>query len=277
MHIHKNLKTFAKKFTEKNPRYSALLLDARGHGKSSKKIEQSQKFQFDPPHTMKECAMDVIETINHLNLTKSENESPIGIIGHSFGARIALQYLHTLSNPKEQQQSSISPPQQTWLLDAVPGHAHSSVENVIRAVSSIEIPISNKKQLVHDLTEKKLIDPAIAAWMTTNLIPMKDSNGFDFSFDLDIVLCILDQFQNQDFNQILKDIQMSRSASQSCQIHMVRALKNKSWTTDILQSFRPFMNSSQNFLKIHELNTGHWVHVDDLNGLLNVLNPSFKR
>lgn len=271
----KNLRTTAKQFTKLHPQLSALVMDSRGHGASTS--FKNEKYKFDQPHTMKNCATDVIETLRHLNLTGSRNnndQSPVGIIGHSFGARVALEYTNTLACEKTS--NDISPPTQTWLLDSVPGSAQASVAQVIRAVSSVALPIEGKKQLVEDLTKNKGVDAAIAAWMTTNLIPSTDGKGgFQFAFDMNIVLPLLDSFPQQDFYQLLRNIQKARSITSSPALHVniVRALKNDAWTPAIMNEFETF---DGNFLKIHSLNTGHWVHVDDLSGLMNAMHNSFE-
>jgi len=75
----RNLRSPAKLLTEKYPYLQALLLDARGHGKSP---------SFHPPHDIQNSTIDVMETLKYLNLV--DKKSPIAVIGHSFGGRIAL-------------------------------------------------------------------------------------------------------------------------------------------------------------------------------------------
>jgi len=251
-------------------------LDARGHGSSTS--FNNNKYKFEEPHTMSNCAMDVIETVRYLNLTMGStndtNQSPVGVIGHSFGARVALEYTHALACNNTSY--GISPPSQTWLLDSVPGKAQSSVAHVIQAVSSVSIPISGKKELVEDLTKNKGVDPAIAAWMTTNLIPCTDgSGGFQFAFDMKIVLSILESFPKQDFYQLLRQLEKvdAIKSPSSLELNLVRALKNDAWSKDVMTQFEQF---DKGFLKIHSLNTGHWVHVDDLAGLLDVMQSGFQ-
>lgn len=254
----KNLRTAAKRLTERHTHLSALLVDARGHGGSS---------SFHPPHTLHSCTMDVVNTVQDLNL----DTSPTGIVGHSFGARIALDYLHTLCNSDDDATTNLSPPRQTWLLDSVPGYAHSSVADVIQAVSTVSLPIPNKKHLVNDLTTRANVDPAIAAWMTTNLTPHISKDGFQFTFDLDVVLPILEDFPRQDFYALLADVQDHQH--HPCNVHVVRAGRNASWTPKIVEELEKF---NDKFLKMHALDTGHWVHVDDLNGLLDCMQSSFE-
>lgn len=262
-------------------------MDARGHGMST--AQQNPNQNFPEPHSLKNCALDVIQTLQHLQLTSDSSKvkvnnhqdpSPVGIIGHSFGARVAIEYLHTLSyrnpsRPSSSLSSSLTPPHHTWLLDAVPGAAHASVANVIHALQNVSLPISSKQALVEELIQKQRLDPPIAHWMTTNLVPSPDKNGFEFAFDLEMVTSILQQFNYQSVHALLRDIQSSTAplGNNGPKVNVVRALKNDSWTADVLSEFDSYRSE---FLHMHTLNTGHWVHVDDLNGLLKVMQDSFR-
>lgn len=66
----KNLRSFVKRFTEKHTHISALLLDARGHGASYSpdEIKQNNK-----PITLKTCALDLIKTVESLDLTNDKS------------------------------------------------------------------------------------------------------------------------------------------------------------------------------------------------------------
>lgn len=257
----KNLRTFAKRLIKVHPHLSVLLLDARGHGLSPGST-------LEPPHTISNCAVDVIKTVQQLNLVGKN--SPIGVVGHSFGGRIALEYLHQTRLDAE---GIVSPPKTTWLLDTVPGNAHSSVSEVFRSISSIPIPIKSRKDLIHDLTNHHGVSPEIATWMTTNLVP-STGGGYKFLFDLEVGNQILEDFQTQDFYSLLEDIEDANcNTKDTIRVDLVRGGKNKAWTKEIIAKFSNF---KQDFFSMHVLpNAGHWVHVDDLDGLIKLLHQRF--
>jgi len=192
------------------------------------------------------------------------------------------QYLHTLTACQQQQPSpyKVLPPKHTWLLDTVPGVAHKSVDDVFRAICKIPRPISSKKELVRMMIEDEDIDPEIAAWMTTNLY--KTDKGFDFIFDLDVVKLLLNDFPNQDFIGMLSDYSnIMEKRDNHSKIHMVIAGKNRAWTDEILLRLKDIncriKNSKEPLLDLVFLeNAGHWVHIDDLDGLMNAMNNSFE-
>jgi hypothetical protein len=328
----KNLRTLAKKFT-KETGMSALLLDLRGHGQSNNNSNTPTAHttstththeddtepaldQHEPPHSIYNCSMDVIHTVASLNLVGED--SPIGVVGHSFGGRTALSYHHTtllqqfnqqqqLEEDDEDSQSTYSsntgavlPPEQCWILDSCPGKAHESVAGVIEAVSSINMPIGSKKELVEALMEKN-ISNAIASWMTTNLQRNRTRSGnglgYEFMFDLDVVRGILNDFPEQDmFQQLRESIEFeihpqnigSGSGSgtgtgNKRTIHKVIAGRNSAWSSDILEELGAIriqaMNSSGkngHDLKVLTLDTGHWVHIDDLDGLIRAMTKEFQ-
>lgn len=204
------------------------------------------------------------------------------MVGHSFGARLALEYTNILCLGQEN--NIIEPPTQTWMLDAIPGKPQADVRDVIYALSDIK-SITSKKDLIRDLTSSKKyqVSPQIASWMTTNLIPSKRKEGtFSFSFDLDLAHDVLNDMDNQDFFERYENIYKYEEGKKrrNLQINIVRGGKNKSWSPEILDKFDSFLgkHNSNNycFMQMHLLkNAGHWVHIDDLDGLLHAMDECF--
>jgi len=262
------------------------VLDLRGHGRSHLSPTPLNATQgLSTPsssHTIQSCSQDIIDTVEALNLTGTDH-SPIGVVGHSLGGRCALQYTHQLLKQQQLQPSNtvtLHPPKHTWLLDTVPGKAHESVSQVVEAISSVPMPVDNKKELVRILTKEKGLDLAIASWMTTNLKRKKShsgEDGFEFIFDLDVAQSILNDFPNQDFLGTVQECLVSAQGKHK--MHLVMAGKNSAWTDDIVGQLHQ-MNSTMADNSMLEMVTlpkaGHWVHIDDLEGLMKVLNSGFR-
>jgi hypothetical protein len=67
----------------------------------------------------------------------------------------------------------------------VPGQVHLSVHNVIKAISSIPLPIKSKSNLAATLMKQHNFDKGTAAWMASNLRPVQGGGGgFEWIFDL---------------------------------------------------------------------------------------------
>jgi len=243
------------------------------------------RYDTQSPHTIQNCAFDVMQTLQSLNLTGKQ--SPIGVVGHSLGGRIALQYTHalikndemkqTLPSPGkgEEERRRLHPPQHTWLLDTVPGKAHSSVSHVIHAVSNVSMPVSSKKELVSILKEKN-VELAIAQWMTTNLRKSDCGKGFEFIFDLEVAMAILEDFSSQEFLQLMDEcLSLGHMSQEDKHFHLVMGGKNKAWTDKVLADLE---NLRANFSRLNLISlpkAGHWVHIDDLDGLMSAMDNAF--
>lgn len=201
--------------------------------------------------------------------------SPVGIVGHSFGGRCALQYVHTLKNDQCNEDHNIFPPKCTWLLDTVPGKAHGSVSNVIQALTKINISkITSKQELVKVLTWEYKINKSIANWMTTNL-RKNDDDRFEFSFDLDTVQGVLNDFPKQDFMKLITECTIRKSSiDEGEKLYLVMAGMNKAWTNDIVTDLQ-YLEENQELELVTLPKAGHWVHVDDLDGLMNAMEQCF--
>ena len=193
--------------------------------------------------------------------------SPIAICGHSLGGRIALQYSNDLTKTSTH---GIRPPQQTWILDSVPGQPDPSVHSVVKAISSIPLPISSKSGLSKTLKEKYHFNKTIAMWMASNLKPM--DGGFEWIFDLNIAKELLSNFAEQNFHEQIGNITTQQV------VHLVMAGRNHEWTQHIIDGLQSIQREPSERFQLHKLvNAGHWVHVDDLEGLLELMVGSLKR
>ena len=204
-------------------------------------------------HSFEDCVGDVIQATSAFDVES--------IVGHSFGGRMALQYAATVENPSLRR---------VWLLDTVPGKANESVERVIHAVDEILTEIHegaagnedwDRNQIVQKFQELG-IDVSIAQWLASSY---KDK---DFGFDLQVIQDILPDFMTQDFYGLLETI---LHPDKNIRIDLVRGGKNKEWDIDILRKLEGIQSKYPNKFALHVLPTaGHWVHVDDLGGLINI-------
>ena len=226
---------------------------------------------------------DIINTLSNPKLGLTGLNSPAAIYGHSLGGWISLQYLHTLCSSTRQLNDDgdmeLEPPRQTWVLNYVPGQADPSVHSVLRAISSLPTHIPLKAWLVDTLVKEYSMNKAVAMWMATNLRDRGDKS-FDWIFDLSIANELVDNFSDQNFVELIHDVTTATSAdgakSSNSTVQLVMAGKNNLWSEEIdseLQSIPSFQKSSPSSLfQMHTLDkAGHWVHVDDVDGLLKLM------
>jgi len=254
----KNLKTLAKKVvathnSSKNTTTTrGVLMDLRGHGRSTHS-------NFEGPHTFDSCVNDVQTTL-------SDNaQFPSLVMGHSWGGRIALQYTHRLLMDGSIPNDSVP---SLWLLDTVPGQAHNSVLQVLDAVQRINFVNKSRSDVAHELIDSGLDGP-IAQWLASTLQQDKETKLLKWGFDVNVVREIMPEFQNQDFIGMLKDI-----LTEGGNVHLVKGGLNNAWEESprILMQLNELQDDHPYQFEQHTLpKAGHWVHVDDLPGLLNIV------
>ena len=242
----RNLRSLARRLTERLPGWRAMTLDLRNHGASP---------GAPPPHTVEACARDlalVFETVG----------VPDVVLGHSFGAKVALAWAGGAARA----------PRQVWLLDAPIGasdHASDADEGgevtaVIAAVASVPMPVASRAALVEALRESGLAEP-VARWMTTNLRP--EGPGLVWRFDLAAIPAMLVSFAATDLWPVLAPL-----ARRGCQVVVVRAGRGGRFSDD--ERARLAEAATRGLLtELVIPHVGHWLHTEDPEALLALLVP----
>ena len=231
----RNWRSFARGLSAALPGWRMVLVDLRGHGDSA---------ALGPPYTVAQCAADVAAL----------GIDPEVIIGHSFGGKVVLSYTAKLPAAL----------QQTWVLDAIPSPSPGDedaqeVSRVIAALRAIP-PLERRTDLVGILTGMGFSE-TLARWMTTNL--QRTPDGLRWRFDLSAIAALITDYFALDLWDVLE------TPTSDLEIHVVRALHSERWTPDVLQRFDDLSLSSD--VTLHDLDAGHWVHVDNPAGLIQIM------
>ena len=112
------------------------------------------------------------------------------------------------------------------------------------------------------------MDKGVAQWLASSY----NAKTGDFGFDLDLVRNIQPEFANQDFVGLLRSILEANSDSAtSTDVHLVRGGKNDAWSVPVLAELDALVKEFPQTFHVHVLpSAGHWVHVDDLPGLVGL-------
>lgn len=245
-----NWRSFVRRLVTAHPTWLFVLVDLRNHGDST---------GAPPPHTVAACAADLAALAEHRGL------EPSLVCGHSFGGKVGLIYARDHAVDLDE----------LWLLDApigvIPqGGAHPSVrqiEDVMAAVRSVPLPLPSRDALVQALTDKGL-SHALGQWMTTNL--RLGVGGYRWRFDLDAITAMLADYYSVDGWSVVA------SPPPHLAIHAVQGGKSDRLGADDVARLEALSDAGA--VHLHTLpDAGHWLHVDDPEGLIALLDAALTR
>lgn len=240
-----NLRGLARRLVERLPGWRAITLDLRNHGESR---------GAPPPHTVAACADDLARLSAQLGAFDV-------VIGHSFGAKVALAWAAR----------AISPPSQVWLLDAPIGARDRAtdtggareIEAVMDAIAALPLPIASRSALVEALRAQGLPE-AICQWMTTNL--REQGTGFAWRFDLEAIRQMVESFWQTDLWPALEALAGKTRA------FLVRAGRGGRFS----DAERARIAGAVARGRLEEFvipHVGHWLHTEDPEALLALMIP----
>jgi len=231
----RNWASFARRLVEERPRWGCVLLDLRLHGRSQ---------GFEPPHTLSACVQDLMALADALE------RRPDGILGHSFGGKVALMSVASLA------------PAQVWVIDSTPSRRTpgGSAYRMLQILKRYKGPFSDRREAVAAL-EAEGFASHVARWMATNLISTSD--GYRWRFDPADIESLLDDFFRLDLWDVVE------APTPTSEIRLVRATESDVVTADELDRFE--RAASDGRVVAHELRGGHWLHVDNAEGLVTLV------
>ena len=234
-----NWRGFVQKWAQLRPDLRMVLVDLRNHGTSD---------HYDEENTLMQCAWDILDLQDAIGAFQA-------IVGHSFGGKVALQCAVTPSNMDLEE---------VWALDSYPGmlckdsQDQSEVSSVVNTLRNVSMPLQKRSDLKNHLLQKGF-SRMLSQWMTTNLIFKED--GYYWRFYLNGIEALLQDYFAQDLWFVLEDPSLSVDA------HLLRALQSDRWDEEAISRLENLPSRSS----YHTLDAGHWVHVDDPDGVLRLL------
>ncbi|HTM47014.1 MAG TPA: alpha/beta hydrolase [Polyangiaceae bacterium] len=236
-----NLQGFVRKLHAARSDWGFVLSDVRGHAGSMNAPE---------PHSLQACAGDLEQLAAQLG------RRPRALIGHSFGGKVCLQYA----------QHSAEGLEQLWLLDTSPGlvqlDENSEVGKVMAAAVSVAQPITQRSEVARAMRERGLPDK-IASWMTTNL--RRVGEHYEWAVNFDIARTLLADYAASDFWPFLEAEKTSGLES-----HWI--VGEHSDRISPAQRERGAALPVSAKVHVHVLpGAGHWVHVDNPQGLVDLM------
>ena len=242
----RNWHGIARRMARRWPDWRFILMDLRGHGHSRK---------ASPPHDLAACAED-------LEALAADAGWPETVIGHSFGGKVALQFAADHGENLEA----------VWLLDSPPGvrqesdGGSSALAHMIEVLKTIPVPVARRADVTAALKQGGVQD-VLAGWMATNLRSV-GADAYDWNFNVAAVETLLADYWKADFYPWLSE------AREGPEIHAVRAARSDRWSDEDVVQLDAL--SSAGRLHVHVLpDAGHWLHVDDPDGLMAAMDATF--
>jgi pimeloyl-ACP methyl ester carboxylesterase len=222
-----NLRGLAQRLAQADTGLVAVLVDLRGHGRSP---------ELAPPHSLAACAQDLVRL-------ESAIELPVaGVIGHSFGGKVALAY-HALRPELER----------VALLDSAPSARPDRVGSeetaaVIAMLERAPVRFASRQDFIAYVHENGH-SRSIADWLAMNLA--REPAGFRLRTNVALIRALLDDYFSQDLWLVLEQ---SRA-----RVELVIAGNSAVYSSEDIARAQALGGS----IHTHVIpGAGHWVHVD---------------
>jgi len=234
-----NLRTVARRFVDARPSWTAWLVDLRGHGRSPKGA---------PDPSLEAAAGDLAR------LAARTAPPLVAIAGHSFGGKVALEALRIGMGSLER----------VFAIDSMPGarepfRGTDSALTVIETLESLPDTFSSKAAFVDAITAAGYARP-LALWLTLSL--QRADGGVRFALDLGEVRALLLDYFARDLWPVVE------RPPDDARVHLVIGDRSTSYSPADRERARALAGDR---VTVDILPAGHWVHVDDPDGLLRVL------
>ncbi len=219
-----NWRTIARRLVAARPEWGALLVDLRMHGRSQ---------GAPPPHTIDAAADDLARLAGSLELPVA------GVVGHSFGGKVALALRGKLALAE------------VWVLDATPGARQEprddpdSAQHVLDALRGLPRAFPDRAAFVAGLTGAGF-SRALADWLAMNLEP--EGSGYRLRLDLDAVGELLADYYRRDLWSALE--------SGPGAAHLVVAVRSRALDQEDRR------RAASLPIALHTIEAGHWLHME---------------
>jgi len=249
----RNLRGFARKLARENPAWQFVLVDLRCHGGTA-----VAGLTSDAVNSVDGASEDVLRLLKKLNLF------PKMLIGHSFGGKVVMKMVDQFGS------KALPRPVQVWVLDTVPGDVEQDPDcrdhpgDLIERLLRFPLPIRSPNVLVKDLMRDG-VSFEVASWVATNLSMHPSGLGYCWTFDLQGIKQMYESYKSSDLWSVVE------YPPQGLSIDFVKAERSTFRWAGADHHRIESTGASVHVLK----NAGHWVHSDNPDGLLRIMQSSF--
>ncbi|XP_020595394.1 uncharacterized protein LOC110035506 [Phalaenopsis equestris] len=166
--------------------------------------------------------------------------------------------------------------EQLWVLDSVVGTVSSDesdgeVEKVLQTLRRLPSSLPSRKWLVDHMIEHGF-SKSLAEWIGSNL--KNSGDGVTWTFNLQAAIAMFDSYRETSYWCLLEQ------PPRGMEIVVVRAENSARWHKHVLDKLVYLSTmerrADEGKVTLHVLpKSGHWVHVDNPKGLLEIMVPNF--
>ncbi|HEY8428745.1 MAG TPA: alpha/beta hydrolase [Sandaracinaceae bacterium] len=237
-----NWRGFARRLVADRPDWGAALVDLRAHGGSR---------DLPPPDSVERAAEDVA-------LLWPTLPGELGaVLGHSFGGKVALALLERGPVPR------------LFVVDSLPGprpdrRGSEDTVAVLRMLAALPPRFGSRDAFVaHAMREGT--SETVAKWLAQNLEREPDGS-YRFGLDVRRIEALLDDYFARDLWPVLDPPPAGTRA------HLVVGGRSRIFGEADRERARALAARHPEAVSVHVLErAGHWVHVDDPDGLLAIV------
>lgn len=240
----RNWASVARRFVRARPEWGAVLVDLREHGSSQ---------GLPGPHTVDACARDLVR------LVASERIEANGILGHSFGGKVALRFAELLADDPQAPHLEC-----VWVIDSTPAPRPpgGSAWTMLQVLRRFPGPFEDRAEGIAAV-ESLGYDSGVAQWMSTNL-ERRDDGSLAWRVDADAMQELLESFFTLDLWGVVEHPPIGLD------LHLVRA-EDSSIVDDEVRSRFEAAGLATDAAHLHTLAGGHWLNADNPEGLVHLL------
>ena len=237
-----NLRTISSRFVEARPAWKPLLVDLRGHGESPKGA---------PGASLEAAARDVIA------FAAGFPEPLAALVGHSLGGKVALEAARI---------GSFETLEHVVVIDSFPGarepfRGGDNALAVIDTIESLPQTFASKTEFTQALIGRGMSKP-VAQWLAQSV--EKEGDHFRFALDLGEMRALIMDYFARDLWPVVEN------PPGKARVHLVIAEQSDSWSPANRERAAQIAASNDR-VTVDILPGGHWLHVDNPDGLMRVL------
>lgn len=229
----RNWASIMRRLVLERPDWGAVLVDLREHGHSS---------GFTPPHTVAAAAGDL------QRLAAEIGRPATGVLGHSFGGKVALRF--------GRDHGRADGTQQLWIVDSLPApvpRPQGSAWEMLGVLRAHPGPFEARAEAIAGL-EADGVANGTAQWISTNLEPGADGL-LRWRLDLDAMEALLRDFFAEDLWDVVE------APPGGMRIHFVKAESSSVLPEDMAERIVR-IGRRNHLVELHRVAGGHWLNAD---------------